>query len=122
MAEGLARARFGDRVRVQSAGSAPSTVNPAAIDVLAEVGIDIAHHTSKSVDTIDPASVDLVVTLCAEAVCPVFLGGARRFHWPLPDPAAAPPELKLARFREVRDQIAARLSDLDDEVNPPPPT
>ena len=47
MAEGLARARFGDRARVQSAGSAPSTVNPAAIDVLAEIGIDISHHRSK---------------------------------------------------------------------------
>lgn len=115
MAEGLARARFGDRARVQSAGSAPSTVNPAAIDVLAEIGIDITDHTSKSVDTIDPATVDLVVTLCAEEVCPVFLGGARRLHWPLPDPAAAPPALKHARFREVRDQIAARLDTLDAE-------
>ena len=116
MAEGLARARFGIRARVQSAGSAPSAVNPMAIDVLAELGIDIAHHTSKSVDTIDPAGVDLVVTLCAEEVCPVFLGRARRLHWPLPDPAAAPAETKRQRFREVRDQIAARLSDLDDEV------
>lgn len=119
MAEGLARARFGDRARVQSAGSAPSTVNPAAIDVLAEIGIDISQHTSKSVDTIDPASVDLVVTLCAEEVCPVLLGEARRFHWPLPDPAAAPPELKHARFREVRDQIAARLDTLDPELDKP---
>lgn len=116
MAEGLARARFGNRARVQSAGSAPSAVNPMAIDVLAELGIDIAHHSSKSVATIDPAGVDLVVTLCAEEVCPVFLGRARRLHWPLPDPAAAPAEMKRQRFREVRDQIAARLSDLDADV------
>ena len=120
LAEGLARARFGHRARVQSAGSAPSTVNPAAIDVLAEIGIDISHHTSKSVDTIDPASVDLVVTLCAEEVCPVFLGGARRLHWPLPDPAAVSAELKHARFREVRDQIAARLDTLDAELDDAP--
>ena len=116
MAEGLARARFGDRARVQSAGSAPSAVNPMAIEVLAEAGIDIAPHTSKSVDTIDPHGVDLVVTLCAEEVCPVFLGRARRLHWPMPDPAAAPPALKRQRFREVRDQIAARLEELDAEV------
>ena len=116
MAEGLARARFGDRARVQSAGSAPSVVNPLAIEVLAEIGIDIATHTSKSVETIDPGGVDLVVTLCAEEVCPVFLGGAHQLHWPLPDPAAAPPEVKRQRFREVRDQIAARLSELDQNV------
>ena len=118
MAEGLARARFGNRARVQSAGSAPSVVNPVAIEVLAEVGIDIAHHTSKSVDTIDPHGVDLVVTLCAEEICPVFMGRARRLHWPMPDPAAAPPALKRQRFREVRDQIAARLGELDAEVTP----
>lgn len=113
MAEGLARARFGDRVRVQSAGSAPSAVNPMAIEVLAEAGIDIAHHVSKSVASIDPSTVDLVITLCAEEVCPVVLGGARRLHWPLPDPAAAPEAERRERFRKVRDEIAARLEQLD---------
>ena len=78
MAEGLARARFGDRARVQSAGSTPAGVNPIAIDVLAEIGIDITGQTSKSVDAINPASVDIVVTLCAEEVCPAFLGHATR--------------------------------------------
>jgi arsenate reductase len=116
MAEGLARARFGDRARVQSAGSAPSTVNAFAIDVLAEIGIDISRHTSKSVETIDPGGIDIVVTLCAEEVCPVFLGRARRLHWPLPDPAAAPPAPTHERFRQVRDQIAAKLPELDDDV------
>ncbi len=116
MAEGLARARFGDRARVQSAGSVPSVVNPVAIEVMAEIGVNISRHTSKSVHTIDPAGVDVVVTLCAEEVCPMILGRARRFHWPLPDPASVPPELALERFREVRDQIAARLAGLDDEI------
>lgn len=120
MAEGLARARFGDRARVQSAGSAPSVVNPVAVEVMAEIGIDISRHTSKAVDTIDPAGVDLVVTLCAEEVCPVFLGRARRLHWPLPDPAAAPAELTHQRFRDVRDQIAARLAELDVDVQDQP--
>jgi arsenate reductase len=118
MAEGLARARFGDRANVQSAGSAPAVVNPMAIEVLAEVGIDIARHSSKSVDTIDPRGVDLVVTLCEEEVCPVFPGRVRRLHWPMPDPAAAPPALKRQRFREVRDLIAARLGELDSAVAP----
>ncbi|MBL8114116.1 MAG: arsenate reductase ArsC [Acidobacteria bacterium] len=114
MAEGLARAHFGDSVRVQSAGSAPSRVNPLAVAALAELGIDLSAHTSKSVDTIDPATVDTVVTLCAEEVCPVFLGKARRIHWPLPDPAGAEgsEEERLARFRDVRDEIRRRLPSL----------
>lgn len=115
MAEGLARARFGGRVLVQSAGTRPGVVNPFAITALAEVGIDISSHRSKSVGTIDPATVDTVVTLCAEEVCPVFLGKARRLHWPLPDPAdpAGSEEERLARFREVRDEIRRRLPALE---------
>ncbi len=116
MAEGLARARFGDRVRVASAGSSPATVNPFAIAALDEVGIDISGHHSKSVETIDPASVDLVVMLCAEEVCPAFLGTARRLHWPLPDPAggAGSDAERLDGFRTVRDEIARRLETLDE--------
>lgn len=114
MAEGLARRRYGERVQVQSAGSSPSSVNPLALRVMAEVGIDISGHVSKPVDAIDPASVDTVITLCAEEVCPVFLGGHRRLHWPLPDPASARGDEgeRLERFRSVRDEIARRLEDL----------
>ena len=114
MAEGLARHMLGSSARVHSAGSHPGKVNPYAIDVLREVGIEISHHTSKSVDSIDPAGVELVITLCAEEVCPVFLGRARRVHWPLPDPAAATgtDAERLARFREVRDEIRRRLPSL----------
>ena len=83
MAEGLAREIFGDRVPVQSAGSEPSFVNPYALEVMREVDIDLGTHHSKSVQTIDPASVDTVITLCAEEVCPVFLGKAKRLHWPI---------------------------------------
>jgi len=120
MAEGLARARFGDAVNAQSAGSLPSRVNPLAIRALAEIGVDITHHRSKSVEEIDPATVDLVVTLCAEEVCPVFLGKARRLHWPLPDPAAAEGtgEERLQMFREVRDEIIRRLGGLLPEIEP----
>jgi len=115
MAEGLARLRFGDRVAVQSAGSAPSHVSPYAIEVMRELGVDLASHTSKSVQTIDPDSVDIVITLCAEEVCPVFLGGARRLHWPVADPAGAglTRDELLARFRTARDTIRAKLDELE---------
>ncbi len=117
MAEGLARKRFGARLAVQSAGSEPSTVNPYAIEVMREVGVDLTSHRSKSVDTIDPATVGTVITLCAEEVCPVFLGKARRRHWPIADPASKdatlPREEMLSRFRTARDQIQARLEVLD---------
>ena len=115
MAEGLARARFGDRIRVQSAGSKPSTVNPFAIRAMAEIGINLSNQRSKSVLAIDPGSVDLVVTLCADEVCPVFLGNVRRIHWPLPDPemTAGTTDDLLTPFRKVRDEIARRLDTLE---------
>jgi arsenate reductase (thioredoxin) len=113
MAEGLARHLLGDSVRVQSAGSEPSRVNPLAIEAMAELGLDLGTHGSKSVQTIDPASVDLVITLCAEEVCPVFLSRAPRMHWPLPDPDRKHEDLtheeRLQHFRVARDQIRARL-------------
>jgi arsenate reductase len=117
MAEGLARQLFGDRVRVQSAGSEPSVVNPYAIEVMRELGVDLTTHHSKSVQTIDASTVGTVITLCAEEVCPVFLGQARRRHWPIEDPATKDPSIPrdelLARFRRARDQIRARLAVLE---------
>lgn len=113
MAEGLARDLFGDAVRVQSAGSAPSRVNPFAVRAMAELDIDLSAHASKAVDDIDPDSVQLVVTLCAEEVCPAFLGKAMRLHWPLQDPdrkhETLSDEQRLAHFRTARDQIHGRL-------------
>ena len=82
--------------------------------VLSEVGIDISGHRSKHVDTINPALVGTVITLCAEAVCPAFLGHASRLAWPLPDPAGAggTEEEQLARFRSARDEIVRHLDQL----------
>src|SRR5574344_422880 len=125
MAEGLARQMFPGFL-IQSAGRRPGHVNPYAIEVLRELGIDATGHRSKSVQDIDPATVDLVITLCAEEVCPAFLGrgsgpgpGAvpiERLHWPLPDPAssgpARTPEELRARFRAGRDEIRRRLEAL----------
>ena len=111
MAEGLARHFHGDRLEVQSAGSKPCFVHPCAIDALAELGIDISSQRSKSVLEIDPAAVDSVITLCAEEVCPAFLGRAERLHWPLPDPAGrATLESIQEGFREVRDELRRRLA------------
>jgi len=111
MAEGIARALAGDGLPIQSAGSMPSRVNPLAIRALAEVGIDISESRSKSVDEIDRSAVETVITLCAEEVCPVYLGSARRLHWGMPDPAAddEPEEVSLDRFRKVRDDLLQRI-------------
>lgn len=113
MAEGLARSYFGNKALVQSAGSKPSRVNPLAIRALAELGIDISGHRSKSVAEIDPSTVDTVITLCAEEECPLFLGQAERLHWGLPDPAGQPgtEEEQLRKFREIRDEIGGRIKD-----------
>ena len=104
MAEAIARSLVPATVKVSSAGSAPSRVNPLAIRVLAEIGIDATGQHSKSVDA--------VITLCTEEECPVFLGKARRFHWGLPDPAraGATEEQALRAFREVRDELRLRLA------------
>lgn len=113
MAEGIARALGGDHLRVQSAGSEPSSVHPLATRAMAEIGISLAGQRSKSVREIDPETVDTVITLCAEEVCPVFLGKARRLHWGLPDPAGheEPGEAALVRFREVRDELRSRIAE-----------
>jgi protein-tyrosine-phosphatase/N-acetylglutamate synthase-like GNAT family acetyltransferase len=125
LAEGLARARFGDRLRVESAGSRPTQVHPMAIEVMQALAIDLAGHRAKLVDAIEPAGVELVITLCAEEVCPAFLAPVRRLHWPIEDPAtAAPvaPAVLRARFRAARDAIAARLDAIEPMLATPPRT
>lgn len=113
MAEGLARDVFGGDVEVVSAGSMPSKLNPLAVTVMAELGVDISSHHSKAVSDLDAVSFDLVITLCADEVCPVLPGNVRRLHWPITDPAGADPsvdpEKALAAFRTARDQILERM-------------
>ena len=120
MAEGLGRMIFGERVSVQSAGSEPSRVNPYAVEVMREIGVDLGPHHSKSVQTIDPATVSTVITLCAEEVCPVFLGSARRLHWPIADPASHDPSIEreemLRRFRVARDTLRRMIEDFAREA------
>jgi arsenate reductase (thioredoxin) len=114
MAEGLGRSLAPLGVTIWSAGSEPTAVRPEAIAVLQEIGIDIVRQRSKGVAEIPAAEVDLVVTLCTEEVCPIFLGQAARLHWRLPDPAAVQgsEDERLAAFRGVRDELRRRLRSL----------
>jgi arsenate reductase len=113
MAEGLLRAKAGDRFDVSSAGTRPTQVRPEAIAVLHELGIDISGHRSKSVEEFAGQSFDCVITVCdnARESCPVFPAGTRRIHWSFEDPAAVEgsEDVRLAAFRRIRDQISQRL-------------
>ena len=116
MAEGLARALLGETAHVTSAGSEPSRVHPQAIEAMAEIGIDISDQTSTPVADLDPDTLDLVVTLCAEEVCPALPGRVRKLHWPIEDPASEDPdadgEALRNRFRAARDEIRIRIGEL----------
>jgi len=113
MAEGWLRHLASDRFEVVSAGTEPSTVNPLAIAVMRERGIDISGHHSKSVGTFLGAAFGYLITVCdnAREKCPIFPGAVKRIHWPLEDPAAAmgTEEERLAVFRCIRDEIEARV-------------
>jgi arsenate reductase len=106
MAEGLARTLAPPGWRFLSAGSDPGVLNPLAVQALAEQQIDISTHRAKGLDAIALDDVDAIVTLCADEVCPVVPGGARRVHWPLPDPT------DLASFRAIRDELRRLLPQL----------
>ena len=113
MAEGLLRHLAGDRFEVFSAGTRPAGLNPNAVKVMSEIGIDIAGSRSKSVDEFAGQQFDYVFTVCdnAQESCPIFPGGGRRLHQSFDDPAAAPADQQLGVFRKVRDQIADRLQE-----------
>ena len=89
MAEGLLRHEAGDRFEVFSAGTKPTQVRREAIAVMNEIGIDISHQHSKSVDEFIGQPLDFVITVCnsAKETCPVFSGDVKRLHWPFDDPA-----------------------------------
>jgi arsenate reductase len=107
MAEGLAREMAPEDVAIFSAGSNPTSVNPAAMDVMEEIGIDIDKQYSKSIQEIPQERIGTVITLCADEMCPVFPADVQKRHWPFDDPATATgtQEDVLAAFRQVRDQI-----------------
>lgn len=105
MAEAFARLRGGDRVEAWSAGSRPSgVVSPRAIEAMRELGYDLTRHVSKSLDELPAGRFDAVVTMGCGDACP-HVPAARREDWAIPDPRELPPE----RFREMRDEIDAKV-------------
>lgn len=113
MADGLAKKIGGDRFEVYSAGVEAHGINPRAIQIMAELHIDISKNTS---DIIDPNllnEMDYVITLCedAEERCPTIPVHVTKYHWPFPDPAKSTgtDEEIMEEFRTVRDAIAKRL-------------
>jgi arsenate reductase len=115
MAEGILWHLRGDEFDVFSAGTRPSVVNPMAIKVMAEIGIDISGHWSKSVEEFQGTSFDFIITTCdaARETCPVFPGIARRLHWSFNDPAKTEGSENeiLSAFRKVRDEIKSRIQE-----------
>lgn len=109
MAEALVNHDLGDRFEAYSAGTAPKTPHPAALRVLAEIGIDHGRARSKSLEEFEGQAFDYVITLCdgANETCPLFFGGVERIHLGFEDPARATgtEEEILTAFRRVRDQI-----------------
>lgn len=112
MAEGWARVLKGDRWDVFSAGTAPGGLNPLAVKAMAESGVDISRHRSKSIDEFKSSAFDLVVTVCGDARerCPTFPGKTRKIHAGFDDPprlaaGATTEEEALGHYRRVRDQI-----------------
>jgi arsenate reductase len=119
MAEGFARHFGGDIFDVYSAGISPAGVNPLAVQVMQEAGIDISKQTSDPIDLNLLQDAHLIITLCGDAreSCPVVPGKAEKRHWSLNDPAKAEgnKEEVLAVFRKVRDQIYGKVLDLVEE-------
>lgn len=115
MAEGLVNHYLGDRFQAFSAGTEATRVNPLAIKVLAELGIDISSHHSKTLAEFDGQHFDHVITLCGSAneQCPLYFGGVKRKHIGFDDPSrlSGNPEELLPEFRRVRDEILQKLTD-----------
>ena len=109
MAEGILRTLYGNTYEVYSAGTKPSGVNPYAIEVMKEIGIDISHHRSKSIEEFRGMSFDYVITVCdsAKENCPFFPGGKKYIHRSFEDPASfeGTEEEKLEFFRKIREEI-----------------
>ncbi len=119
MAEGFAHALKGDIIEAYSAGTDPKTLDPRAVRVMAEAGIDISSHTSKKVSDLGDISFDHVITVCGHAAetCPFFPGKTRVTHAGFEDPpllarGARSEEEALAHYRRVRDEIRAYVESL----------
>jgi len=120
MAEGWAKHLYDGRMNVFSAGTRPTEVDPNAIAVMKEVGIDISHQYSKNVSTLLNVHFDLVITVCDDTreQCPVFPGKMRKMHFSFDDPPEVTKnmtdsEKKFAVYRRVRDEIGCMVRELE---------
>jgi len=115
MAEGIANFLWGDKMEAFSAGTKASYVNPMAIEVTKEIGINISTHRSKNLSEFDGQSFEYVITLCGDAneTCPLYIGGTKKMHIGFDDPAKATgnKEEILREFRRVRDEIKTKLEE-----------
>jgi arsenate reductase len=115
IAEGIMRDKAGDHYEVFSAGSHPSRVNPMAIKVMDEWGIDISYHTSDSVNIYLDKEIDIVITVCdhANQICPTFPGDVERIHWSIKDPFIGwdAGDEHLDAFRETRETVCERIEE-----------
>jgi len=115
MAEGIANHFWGDKMEAFSAGTKVSFVNPTAIEVMKEIGIDISKHRSKNLSEFDGQNFDFVITLCGDAneTCPLYIGGTKKTHIGFDDPAKATgtPDEIMQEFRRVRDEIKTKLEE-----------
>ena len=120
MAEGWARHLLGGTVEAHSAGIEPKGLDPRAVRVMAEAGVDISHQRSQHVDEFRDIEFDLVVTVCdnAREQCPLYLGSAKQMHQSFDDPAAATGSEAeiLAVFRRVRDELRALVEGLREQL------
>ncbi len=124
MAEGWGRALKGDRYNFYSAGIETHGLNPNAVKVMAEVGVDISTHHSKTVDSLQGIQLDLVITVCghADENCPVALNPCQRLHVGFDDPpklaaTASSEEEALDHYRRVRDEIRLFVTNLDEKLS-----
>lgn len=122
MAEGWGRHFAGDMADVHSAGLFPAGVNPLAVDVMAEAGVDISGQYSKGFDSLEGLNPDIVITLCdhAQSLCPDYPGASRKEHWPTFDPSQTlgTREELLPLFRETRDELKGRISEYFSKLLP----
>lgn len=120
MAHGWLRHLGGERVAVESAGTAPKGLHPLSVRVMAEVGIDISKHTSDHVDRYVEQEFDLVLTVCdsAREACPVFPGAKRMLHRSFEDPDSSglDEDELLPVFRRVRNEIGEYSRELLDTL------
>jgi len=123
MAEGWARQLKGDSIEPYSAGVEPHGMNPLAIKVMGEAGVDISGQRSKHVDELRAVPFDYVVTVCdhANETCPVFPGPVKRVHAGFDDPPRLARNAKtegeaLAHYRRVRDEIRAFVSHIENRL------